>query len=134
MKGNIDITTNGYWYDDKSLYLDKYEYETKEIIDFKSFETNFNLWDYEKNWKGNNPFTRDECLRLWINDYARVEIFVDEWKDKTEFIIYKVLIVENYKKTNDIMIDLLKIDNLYKDVLEAFDEYKDEYLENKGEQ
>lgn len=133
MKGNIDISTNGYWYDDKSLYLDEYEYETKEIIDFKSFKTNFHLWDYEKNWKGNNPFTSDECLRLWINDYARVEIFVSEWKDKTKFIIYKVLTVENYKKTNDIMIDLLKIDNLYKDVLKAFDEYKDEYLENKGE-
>ena len=133
MKGNIDITTNGYWCDDKSLYLDEYEYETKEIVDFKSFEFNFHLWDYEKNWKGNNPFTSDECLRLWINDCARVEIFVNEWKDKTKFIIYKVLTVENYKKTNDIMIDLLKIDNLYKDVLKAFNEYKDEYLESKGE-
>ena len=133
MKGNIDITTNGYWYDDKSLYLDEYEYETKEIIDFKSFETNFHLWDYEKNWKGNNPFTKDECLRLWINDNARVEIFVNEWKDKTKFIIYKVFTINNYENSNEIMIDMLKTDNLYKDVLKAFDEYKDEYLESKGE-
>ena len=133
MKGNIDITTNGYWYDDKSLYLDEYKYETKEIIDFKSFKTNFHLWDYEKNWKGNNPFTKDECLRLWINDNARVEIFVNEWKDKTEFHIYKVFTINNYENSNEIMIDMLKIDNLYKDVLKTFDEYKDEYLESKGE-
>lgn len=133
MKGNIDITTNGYWYDDKSLYLDEYEYETKEIIDFKSFKTNFHLWDYEKNWKGNNPFTKDECLRLWINDNARVEIFVNEWKDKTKFLIYKVFTIENYGNSNEIMIDMLKIDNLYKDVLKAFDEYKYDYLESKGE-
>lgn len=133
MKGNIDITTNGYWYDDNSLYLDEYKYETKEIIDFKSFETNFYLWDYEKNWKGNNPFTKDECLRLWINDNARVEIFVNEWKDKTEFHIYKVFTINNYENSNEIMIDMLKIDNLYKDVLKTFDEYKDEYLESKGE-
>ena len=126
MKGNIDITTNGYWYDNKSLYLDEYEYETAKIVNFKDFETNFHLWDYEKNWKGNNPFTSDECLRLWINEYARVEIFVNEYKDKTKFIIYKVLTIENYKNTNDIMIDLLKIDNLYKDVLKAFNEYKED--------
>ena len=126
MKGNIDITTNGYWYDNKSLYLDEYEYETTKIVNFKDFETNFHLWDYEKNWKGNNPFTSDECLRLWINEYARVEIFVNEYKDKTKFIIYKVLTIENYKNTNDIMIDLLKIDNLYKDVLKAFNEYKED--------
>ena len=126
MKGNIDITTNGYWYDNKSLYLDEYEYETTKIVNFKDFENNFHLWDYEKNWKGNNPFTSDECLRLWINEYARVEIFVNEYKDKTKFIIYKVLTIENYKNTNDIMIDLLKIDNLYKDVLKAFNEYKED--------
>lgn len=133
MKGNIDITTNGYWYDDKSLYLDEYEYETKEIIDFKSFKTNFHLWDYEKNWKGNNPFTKDKCLRLWINDNARVEIFVNEWKDKTKFLIYKVFTIKNYGNSNEIMIDMLKIDNLYKDVLKAFVEYKYDYLESKGE-
>lgn len=127
----IDITTNGYWYDDKSLYLDEYKYETTKIINFKDFETNFYLWDYEKNWKGNNPFTKDECLRLWINDYARVEIFVNEWEDKTEFNIYKVFEVTHYENSNEIMIDILKIDNLYKDVLKAFEEYKENYLESQ---
>lgn len=40
MKGNIDITTNGYWYDDKSKYLvHEYGYPLKD----KDLETLYDL-------------------------------------------------------------------------------------------
>lgn len=124
----INITTNGYWYSNDCLYLDEYEYKTEKIIKFDEFERHYNYWDLKTKWGGNNPFTQDDCLRFWINDNSRVEICILTRKDKTEFLIYKVIDSKCYHETNKLMIDLIKLEELYKYLMKQFEEYKEEYI------
>lgn len=123
----INITTNGYWYSNDCLYLDKYEYKTDKEISFNEFEKNYRYWDLKTNWCGNNPFTKDECLRFWISDNARVEICVFNHRP-TKFSIYKVIDAKGYEENSKLMIDLIKIDELYKYLMKQFEEYKEEYI------
>lgn len=124
----IKVRTNGYWISDKSLYLDTFSYTTSKIVLFDKFEYEFYpcyINDYEYEWAGNNPFTRDEVLRLWITENARVEIFVNDSKDKTTFEIYKVL--NSYETANELLLDLAKVNLLYDDVLKWFKQYVKDY-------
>lgn len=123
----IKITTNGYWYSDECLYLDEYNYETDKEITFDEFKKNYSYWNLKTEWGGNNPLTRDDCLRFWINDNARVEICVFNHRP-TKFSIYKVIDSNGYKETSNLMIDLIKIEELYKYLIKQFEEYKEEYI------
>lgn len=124
----INITTNGYWYSNDCLYLDKYEYKTEKIIEFDEFKRHYNYWDLKTEWDGNNPFTRSDCLGFWINDNSRVEIRIFTRKYKTEFSIYKVIDSQCYHETNKLMIDLIKLEELYRYLMKQFEEYKEEYI------
>lgn len=135
MKQTIKVKTNGYWISENNLYLDNFEYKTNVNISFDEFERKFYptyLDDYNLEWKGNNPFMKDECLRLWISDNARVEIFVNNRRAETIFSIYKVLI--QYNSSDELLLDLAKVGILYKDVLNSFEQYVKDYgLEKEHE-
>ena len=122
----IKQSENGYWISKNWNYLDTYEATINKRITFDKFDKDFWFRDYEeREWLGNNPFSKSGCQRYWLeNEKMFVEICVFE-REETEFIIHKV-ITDKYENAKDLIKDLLDLDELYNSIIKTFEEYIDE--------
>ena len=122
----IKQSENGYWISENWTYLDTYKATIYKRITFDEFDKNFWFRDCEeKEWIGNNPFSKSTCQRYWLeNERMFVEICIFEGKE-TEFIIHKV-ITDEYDNAKDLIKDLLDLDELYNSIIKTFEEYVDE--------
>lgn len=121
---NIKESYNGYWISNDWLYLDTFESHINKKISFDDFVKDFHFYDYDnKEWLGNNPFSKSECDRFWLeNEKAMVEICVFERNNTTDFIIYKV-ITDNYDNANELVKDIMELNILYDNIIKAFTNY-----------
>lgn len=124
----IKVTENGYWVSSDWLYLDAFEKVISKPISFDQFNKDFSIpYKYDREWKGNNSFSKSECLRCWLdNEKVMVEICVLTHDKDTRFIIHKVITEETESK--QVIIDLLELEELYRDILVAFQAYLDDYV------
>lgn len=119
---------NGYWYAKEWFYLDEVKYECK--YKFETIEHRLGMYlpsTYEKEWEGNNPFMKSECLRLWLESkkaFIEVEVFSEKVN------IVKVL-TDDYHLSHELQKDLIDLDILYKDVIKAFEEFREDYEEDE---
>lgn len=122
----IKQSENGYWISENWTYLDTYKATIYKRITFDEFDKGFWFRDYEeREWLGNNPFSKSECQRYWLeNEKMFVEICVFE-REETEFMIHKV-ITDKYENAKDLIKDLLDLDELYNSIIKTFEEYIDE--------
>lgn len=122
----IKQSENGYWISENWTYLDTYKATIYKRITFNEFDKDFWFRDYEeREWLGNNPFSKSECQRYWLeNEKMFVEICVFE-REETEFMIHKV-ITDEYENAKDLIKDLLDLDELYNSIIKTFEEYIDE--------
>ena len=122
----IKQSENGYWISENWTYLDTYEAKVNKRIEFNDFDKDFWFRAYEeKEWIGNNPFSKSTCQRYWLeNEKMFVEICVFEGKE-TEFTIHKV-ITDEYENSKELIKDLLDLDELYEGIIKAFELYVDE--------
>lgn len=125
---NIKESYNGYWISDDWFYLDTFNSHIDKKINFDDFVKDFNFYDYDnKEWLGNNPFSKSECDRFWLeNQKAMVEICIFEGDNNTtDFMIHKV-ITSAYDTTNELVKDIMDLDILYNNVIKAFSNYINE--------
>ena len=122
----IKQSENGFWISEDWFYLDTFEAKINKRISFKDFDNVFKFNEYEeREWKGNNPFSKSQCQRYWLeNEKMFVEICVFE-REKTEFTIHKV-IKNEYENSKELIKDLLDLDELYNAIVETFKEYIEE--------
>lgn len=125
---NIKESYNGYWISDDWFYLDTFNSHIDKKINFDDFVKDFNFYDYDnKEWLGNNPFSKSECDRFWLeNQKSMVEICIFERNNNaTDFMIHKV-ITSAYDTTNELVKDIMDLDILYNNVIKAFSNYINE--------
>lgn len=129
----IKVSENGYWVSSDWLYLDTYEKVIDRPILYEDFYKDFNIpFKYDRSWVGNNPFSKSECLRCWLdNEKAMVEICVLTHKEETRFIVHKVITEESESK--QLIVDLLDLEELYRDLRIAFQAYLDDYIYGEEE-
>ena len=124
---NIKESYGGYWIKEDYMYLDEVESTIYKHITFDEFARDFRFYDYdEKEWLGNNPFSKSEVIRYWLeNKKSFVEIHVIERADNTGFTINKV-ITNSYYTTNELVKDIMDLNDLYASIVDAFEDYIDE--------
>jgi hypothetical protein len=127
----IKVSENGFWISDDWLYLDTKDIDIDKVITYDEFYRNFDIpLKYDKEWKGNNPFSKSQCLRLWLeNEKAMVEICVFTYQKSTKITIHKVIVAEDNSK--QLIVDLLDLEELYRDTLISFENYLNEYVYNE---
>lgn len=117
------------------MYLDTFNSHIDKKITFDEFTRDFYFYDYEnKEWLGNNPFTKSECDRFWLeNEKAMVEICVFTRDSSTDITIHKAIIKDVYETSNDLIKDLMDLDILYQNIIKAFSKYIQELDEEEEE-
>lgn len=122
---DIKQSYNGYWISADWLYLDTFNSHIDKKISFDDFVRNFYFYDYDnKEWLGNNPFSKSECDRFWLeNEKAMVEICVFERNDNsTDFRIQKV-VTGTYDTADELVKDIMDLNILYDNIIKAFTNY-----------
>lgn len=121
---NIKESYNGFWISNDWFYLDIFHIHINKKISFDDFVKNFYFYDYDnKEWLGNNPFSKSECDRFWLeNKKAMVEICVFERNNATDFTIHKV-ITSSYETTTELVKDIMDLNVLYDNIIKAFKNY-----------
>ena len=124
---NIKESYGGYWIEESYMYLDEIETTIYKHITFDEFARDFRFYDYdEREWLGNNPFSKSEVIRYWLeNKKSFVEIHVIERAENTGFTINKV-ITNSYYTTNELVKDIMDLNDLYASIVDAFEDYIDE--------
>lgn len=126
---NIFVRETGYWYSKEWLYLDEYDYKLGKAITFEEFRREFNLPQHEIEWGGNNPLRKSECMRFWIGEKGERYLFVEVCIFKQSISIHKVITDDKNEMTSHQLIkDLLDLDILYRDVVNATSIAVDELL------
>lgn len=128
---NIKESFNGYWISKDWFYLDTIDKHVNKKISFDNFIEDFYFYDYDnKEWLGNNPFSKSECDRFWLeNEKAMVEICVFERNNNTtDFMIHKV-ITGGYNTSNELVKDIMELNILYDKIIKAFNNYIKEIIE-----
>lgn len=128
---NIKESFNGYWISKEWFYLDTIDKHVNKKISFDDFVKDFYFYDYDnKEWLGNNPFSKSECDRFWLeNEKAMVEICVFERNNNTtDFIIHKV-ITGSYDNANELVKDIMDLNILYDNIIKTFTNYIKEIIE-----
>lgn len=120
----IKESYNGFWISNDWFYLDIFRIHINKKISFDDFVKNFYFYDYDnKEWLGNNPFSKSECDRFWLeNEKAMVEICVFERNNATDFTIHKV-ITSSYETTTELVKDIMDLNVLYDNIIKAFKNY-----------
>lgn len=127
---NIKESFNGYWISKDWFYLDTIDKHVNKKISFDNFIEDFYFYDYDnKEWLGNNPFSKSECVRFWLdNEKAMVEICVFERNNNTtDFMIHKV-ITSSYNTSNELVKDIMELNILYDKIIKAFNNYIKEII------
>lgn len=98
-------------------------------ISFDDFVKDFYFYDYDnKEWLGNNLFSKSECDRYWLeNEKAMVEICVFERNNSTDFMIHKV-ITSSYDNANELVKDIMDLNILYDNIIKTFTKYIKEII------
>lgn len=131
---NIKESYNGYWISSDWMYLDTFKSHLNKKITFDDFTRDFWFTEYDnREWLGNNPFTKSECNRFWLeNEKAMVEICVFTRDRSTDFIIHKV-VTETYDTANELIKDLMDLDILYNNIIKTFTNYIKEVINDKNQ-